>query len=213
VASTACRCLIRRQSVSSRPLANGEFVCDGWFGYLGENRRQDRLRIGRSIRRCNVCRRSAFAAEATLTVGEDRSLRAPQRLAVEVGHRCLDGDSGLVPDLGDPVTDRPTRGPAAALALLPPRWHAQLVVDICDVADGAAPVGVVDQVAQIPQKLQLASPFSPSRLPGISCHDREFRPGWLPHLGTRCDLRLAEMSHAKASSEGEKAKCIATTLT
>ena len=110
------------------------------------------------------------------------------------------------------VTDRPTRWPARP-------WHCYRLAGMlssmsisADVAEGAAPAGVVDQGAQLPQKLQLASPFSPSRLPGISCHDREFRAGWLPHLGTKCDLRLAEMSHAKASSEGEKAKCIATTL-
>jgi hypothetical protein len=29
---------------------------------------------------------------------------------------------------------------------------------------------------------------SPSRPPGISCHDREFHAGWLPHLGTKCDF-------------------------
>ena len=53
---------------------------------------------------------------------------------------------------------------------------------------------------------------SPSRPPGISCHDREFRAGWLPHLGTKCDLRLAGDEPCEASSEGEKATCIATTL-
>ena len=50
------------------------------------------------------------------------------------------------------------------------------------------------------------------RPPGISCHDREFRAGWLPHLGTKCDLRLAGDEPCEASSEGEKATCIATTL-
>ena len=57
------------------------------------------------------------------------------------------------------VTDRPTRWPAGALALLPPRWHAQLDVDICDVAEGAAPAGVVDQVAQIRRSSNLPLRF------------------------------------------------------
>ena len=41
--------------------------------------------------------------------------------------------------------------------------------------------------------------LSPGRPPGISCHDREFRAGWLPHLGTKCDLRLAGDEPCEAS--------------
>ena len=53
---------------------------------------------------------------------------------------------------------------------------------------------------------------SPSRPPGISCHDREFRAGWLPHLGTKCRSASSGDEPCEASSEGEKATCIATTL-
>jgi len=36
--------------------------------------------------------------------------------------------------------------------------------------------------------------------------------GWLPHHGTKCDLRIAGDEPCEASSKGEKATCIATTL-
>ena len=40
---------------------------------------------------------------------------------------------------------------------------------------------------------------TPSRPPRISCRDREFRAGWLPHLGTKCDLRRARDEPCEAS--------------
>jgi hypothetical protein len=41
--------------------------------------------------------------------------------------------------------------------------------------------------------------LSPARPPVISCHDRGFRAGWLPHLRTKCDLRLAGEEPHEAS--------------
>ena len=41
----------------------------------------------------------------------------------------------------------------------------------------------------------------PGRPGENSCHDREFRAGWLPHLRTKCDLRLAGDEPCEASSE------------
>ena len=109
-----------------------------------------------------------------------------------------------------------SRWPAAALALLPPRWRAVACLPRCRYLPccrkSAAPAGVLDQVAQFPQKLQLASPLRLAGLPGISCRACVFRAGWLPHLRMKCDLSLAEMSHAKASQEGQKAKFIDTTF-
>jgi hypothetical protein len=46
--------------------------------------------------------------ESALTAGEDRSLRAPQRLAVEVGHRCLTDDHRAALPLSQTSVNRVT---------------------------------------------------------------------------------------------------------
>ena len=60
--------------------------------------------------------------------------------------------------------DGPRSPPAVALALLPPRRHAQLDVETCHVAKGGSTCGRRDQVAQFPQR-STPSP-SPFRLSG-----------------------------------------------
>ncbi len=126
----------------------------------------NRLRIGSksdSIRRCNVRRRSAYVGEAMLAAVEDRSLRARQRLAVEVGHQCLDDDRcglAFVSDLVSQISANRVTG-STLLSLM--SIHATLPKTAAPAPSSrayapGAPNRILDWNVVAPDDLEIANP-------------------------------------------------------